>query len=103
MVPERYLVAAERLGRVVEDSPTQARAQGAGRLTLGHLALHDRVGVLLEHAVVVAVGAQPSLEPLARESRMSLIEIHGEEREAHRRAALQQAQQVKQGVGILAA
>jgi hypothetical protein len=52
MVTKRDLVGAEFLGGTIDDAATQARTQRTGRLALRDLALDDRIGVLLDDAVL---------------------------------------------------
>jgi len=46
---------------------------------------------------------EPPGEQVAGVARVTLVEVDGDELEAHRRAPLQQAQEVEHRVGVLAA
>src|SRR5229473_2011560 len=103
MMPERNLGAPEANRRIVENASPQPGAERALGLPWLQFLKHDGVGVLPEHPVGIPLGLEIPLENLARETRVSLIEVDRQKLEAHRRSSLQQPQQVQQGVRILAA
>ena len=103
MVAEGDLGRAELAGDAVEHAAAQARAQRAGGLALGNHALHHRVGVLIldveGHAQFLEVGGQH----FGRKTRLLLVEVHGDELEAHRRDLAQLQQDVEERMAVLAA
>ena len=57
----------------------------------------------LDDAVGHALFSEVARQDFRRETRLILVEVHGGQLEAHRRAALERAQDVEQRVGVLAA
>ena len=101
--PSAILVQPSSTAAVVEDAAAQAAAQRALGLPRLQLLQDDGVGVLLEHPVLVALGLEPRPRAVAGEAGVPLVEVHRQQREVHRRALLQQPQQVQHGVRVLAA
>ena len=87
----------------VQRAAPQARAQPAHRLAFRYHALHDPIGVLLDDVKGHAERRQVFGQHMRGKTRLLLIEIHRDELEVHRCAALQAQQQIKERVGILAA
>jgi hypothetical protein len=78
--------AAMSASAVKQNAAAQARANRAGRRARGREALHDRIGVLAQHAYFAPLRAQILLEPLRRKPGMALVEIAGDQVESDRRA-----------------
>ena len=103
VVAERDLGDAVLAREAVQGAAAQPRAQAAHRAAFRDHALHDAVGVLLDDVERHAEGCEVVRQHVRREIRLLLVEVDGEQLEAHRRAALQRQQQVEQRVGVLAA
>ena len=103
VVAERDLGGAQLARHAVQDAAPQPRAQAAHRLSLGHEALDDAVGILVLDPERHAQAAQVRGQHLGREARLLLVEVDGDEVEAHRRARAQRQQDVEQRVAVLAA
>jgi hypothetical protein len=74
-----------------------------GRASLGHQALDHAVGVLLDDAEGKAERLQMGGQDGGVIAGLLLVEVHGNQLEANRCAALQPVQDIEQGPGILAA
>ena len=103
MVPQGDLVGADLLGEAVEGAAPQPRAERAGGLALGGLLLDHRVGVALEDMVLDADTVQVLGQYVLGEARLLLVKVDRHQREVHRGVALQAAQDLQQGVAVLAA
>ncbi len=103
VMPERDPGDAVLRGVVVQRAASQARAQAAHGAAFRDEPLHHAVGVLLDDVVLHAQRLEVLRQDVRREARLLLVEIHGEQRELHRRAPLQREQHVEQRVRILAA
>jgi hypothetical protein len=75
VVAEGDLGAAELDGEAVEDAAAQAGAEGAVGLALGDLVGDDRVGVLADHAEIVAPCRHVLLEEVAGVAGVALIDV----------------------------
>ena len=102
MVTEGDLGDAVLGGEAVERPTTQPRAQSAERPSLGHDALHDAVGVLLDDVKRYARRGEVLRQHLLGEAGLFLIEIDGQQLEAHGGAPPERDEHVEQRVGILA-
>jgi len=87
----------------VEHSPAQARAQAAHGFALRYYALDGAVGVLLNNAVGHTDRIKIFWQHLGGKARLLLVEIHRQNVEVNRGAALEVAQNIEQRVGVFAA
>ena len=103
MMTERDPVGADLLGKAVQGAAAQAGAQAAGSLALGDNGTHDAVGILLDDVILEALGVEVITDHALGIARLLLVEVYGDQVEGHRGTALQRAQDIQHGVGVLAA
>ena len=101
VVPEGDLVAAQLHRGVVEDASPEPRAHRALGLPRGGPFQNDGVGVLAQHPEGHRLAGEVLGQQMAGKAGMSLVQGHRQQLEAHRRTALQQAEQMKEGVRVL--
>ena len=101
MVPEGDLVAAQLHRRVVEDAPAEPGAHRTLGLPRRGLLQDDGVGVLAQHPERHRLAGEVIRQQMSGKSRMALVERHRQQLEPDRGSPLQQAEQVKQRVGVL--
>src|SRR5262249_41099065 len=65
--------------------------------------VHDRIGVLPQHADLASLRAQVVLEPPGRESRVPLVEVAGHQIEPDRGPLAEPLEQMEHRQGVLAA
>ena len=102
MMTEGDLVAAESLGRRVQDAATQARTQRAVRGGLGEMRGDHRVGVLAEDLEALARGFEERAQPRSVIAGLCLIEVHRDDLDREREPRDELGQEVKQHVAVLA-
>ncbi|MPN23238.1 hypothetical protein SDC9_170626 [bioreactor metagenome] len=98
-----HLGAAQLVGHLVQDGAAQARAQTTGGLAFGHDALDDAVGVLVLDVIVHTDALEVLGQHMLGEAGLLLVQVHGHDVELHGSTLLQLAQNVEQGVAVLAA
>ena len=89
--------------RSLKDPAAKARTKTAGRLSLRDDPFHHAIGVLLDDAKWHVDCRKVPRQHLFRETGLLLVQIHGDQLESYLRMRLQVAQNIKQGVAILAA
>src|SRR5690242_11517670 len=85
----------------VQGAAAQPRAEPAHRASFGNDSLYDAVSVLLDDPVRDLQTLQVFRQDMLGKTRLLLIEVHREELEAHRRAALERHQYVEQRIRVL--
>ena len=70
----------------IQRAAPHARAQAAHGAAFGYQPLHHAVGVLLDDVEVHAQRAQVVRQHMRREVRLLLVQVHGDQREVHRRS-----------------
>ena len=90
-------------GGAVENTATQARAQGAGGFPFRDFILHNPVGIFFDDLILNADAFQILRQNMFRETWLLLIEVHRHQAEANGRALLQIAQNFQHGIAVFAA